>query len=77
MKQIKLRCIVCDEIPEEGIHVSGVKFIKGQKEPYNICKSCCLGRGKISFNDQLEYRKHLWEQVEKKIRERQKKVKNQ
>ena len=68
-------CIVCEEIPEEGIHVSGIKFFKGKEEPYNLCKPCCLGRGKVAYNDQVEYKKKLLETVDKKIRERRKKSK--
>jgi len=67
-----LRCIVCDDSPDEGMHMSGIKFIKGKEEPYNICKACCLGGGNISHNDQVEYRKKLWDKIEKKIRERKK-----
>ena len=73
MKQIISRCIVCNESPEEGIYVFGIKFIKGKEEPYDLCKSCCLGRGKVAYSDQVEYKKNLLETVEKKIRERQKK----
>ena len=69
-QKAKLSCIVCGDSPDEGLHVSGVKFIKGKQEPYDICRSCCLGGGKVSFNDQVEYRKKLWDTVEKKIRER-------
>lgn len=43
IKKEKLICIICNVSPDEGIHVSGIKFIKGTKEPYNICKPCCLG----------------------------------
>ena len=72
-EQTKLSCTVCGKSPDEGIHVSGIKFIKGKEEPYNICKMCCLGTGNISYSDQGEYRKKLWDKVEKKIRERKKK----
>jgi hypothetical protein len=73
MEQENGRCIVCGELPDDGIHVSGIKFIKGQEEPYNLCKPCCLGRGKVAYSDQVDYKKKLLETVEKKIKERRKK----
>ena len=73
MKQEQLHCIVCDEIPEDGIHVSGIKFIKGTEEPYNLCKPCCLGRGMVAYSDQVDYKKKLFESVDKRIKERRKK----
>ena len=72
MKQTILKCIICNDTPEEGIYVFGIKVIKGKEEPYNLCKSCCLGRGKVAYSDQVEYRRSLLENVEKKIRERNK-----
>lgn len=74
MKKAKLICIICNVSPDEGIHVSGIKFIKGTKEPYNICKSCCLGERNMSFEAQSEYRKQVIEKIEKKILSRRSKL---
>jgi hypothetical protein len=65
-------CILCDEIPEEGMHITGIKYIKGKEEPYGICKKCCYNRGKFDFNTTTEFRKKLWERVEEKLLEKQK-----
>ena len=75
IKDTKSACIICGATPSEPMHLTGIKIIKGVEEPYSLCKACCLHSGKGAYNEATEFRKKLWEQVDKKIAERVKKRK--
>ena len=58
-------CILCGDNPQEGMHLSGQRFIKGRAFTYMLCKSCCLHNHE--YNDSGVNRNKLWGMVDKKL----------
>ena len=61
-------CVLCGSSPEEGMHMSGTKFIKGEAMTYQLCYECCMTKDE-DYNEGVPSRKKLWNQVEKKLLE--------
>jgi len=59
-------CLLCGNIPDEGMHITGKKVIKGDLMDYQLCKNCCLSKDEI--NDiGMPSRKKVQEKVEVKL----------
>lgn len=59
-------CLLCGNIPDEGMHITGQKFIKGDLIPYQLCRSCSLPSSS-SKEDRTTSRNKVWKKVEDKL----------
>lgn len=72
---VKKSCLLCGKSPEEGMHISGKKLIKGELMPYQLCRACCLPSDGPT-EDGMPSRRKVWEKVESQLIKLKKKTKN-
>lgn len=65
MKNINNTCLLCENSPEEGMHLTGQKVINKVCFPYQLCKTCCT-IDNIDIDSKIS-RKNVWISVEKKL----------
>lgn len=58
-------CTLCEDNPQEGMHLTGKKVLNGEMVDYTICKKCCLAN--FEYDENGVNRQKLWALVDEKL----------